>query len=48
MALGSVERSKIPFGERIVSFGGAIYNRLCEANKSSIVPSTHFFRETIY
>ena len=30
------------------SFQGEIYNRLREANKSSIVPSAHFFRETIY
>ena len=26
---------------------GEIYNRLSEANKSSIVPSTQFFRETM-
>ena len=30
------------------SLRGEIYNRLREANKSSIVPSTHFFRETMY
>ena len=35
------------FRESENSFRGEIYNRLWEANKSSIVPSTHFFRETM-
>ena len=35
------------FPESKNSFRGEIYNRLWEANKSSIVPSTHFFRETM-
>ena len=35
------------FRESENSFRGEIFNRLWEANKSSIVPSTHFFRETM-
>ena len=35
------------FRESENSFRGEIYNRLWEANKSSIVPSTHFFREAM-
>ena len=35
------------FRESENSFRGEIYNRFCEANKFSIVPSTHFFRETM-
>ena len=35
------------FRERESSFREEIYNRLWEANKSSIVPSTHFFLETM-
>ena len=36
------------FRESENSYRGEIYNRLWEANKSSIVPSAHFFWETTY
>ena len=44
----SLRGAKNLFREIENSFRGEIYNRLWEANKSSIVPSAHFFRETMY